>query len=198
MDWWLASFFIGSILSLFLPIVPELSVLILLILSSITLFLYKPLRLSSGLFFGASWMLCNALDYQSLWQVNNLNALQLSTVPQWIQGEVSGLQSLAETTKGQGERKLRRFNVNISHLNSNKLTAMISIRLSWNNAPFTVQQGQTIRLKVKFKPAHGLANIGGFSYQAWLRSKRIIATGYVINDKSNRQAMSLMIKVTVL
>lgn len=163
---------------------PELFVLILVILFSITLFLYKPLRLSSGLFFGASWMLCNAFYYQSLWQVNNLNTLQLATAPQWVQGEISGLQSLIEQTKGNSE-KLRRFNLIISHLNSNKLNTMITIRLSWKNAKLALQQGQTVRLKVKFKPAHGLANIGGFSYQAWLRSNCIIATGYVINDKSN-------------
>jgi len=65
MDWWLASFFLGAILSLFLPIVPDLFVLFLLLLLSVIFFSYrlnsaKPLRLSSGLFFGASWMLFNA------------------------------------------------------------------------------------------------------------------------------------------
>ncbi|MDX2370453.1 MAG: DNA internalization-related competence protein ComEC/Rec2 [Colwellia sp.] len=185
MDWWLASFFLGSILSLFIPIVPDVFVLFLLILLSITLFWYKPLRLSSGLFFGASWMLCNAFNYQSLWQENNLNSLELAATPQWVQGKVIGLQSSTDPTQINRDKKPLRFNLNVSHLNSKELITTIKIRLSWKDATFAVQQGQVVKLKVKFKPAHGLANIGGFSYQAWLRSKRILATGYVINDKNN-------------
>jgi competence protein ComEC len=185
MDWWLASFFIGSILSLFLPIVPELFVLFLLISLSIILFYYKPLRLSSGLFFGASWMLCNAFNYQYLWQENNLNSLELAAAPQWVKGKVSSLQSSANPIQINGNKKALRFNLHVTHVNSKKLNTIIKIRLSWKDASFAVQQGQVVELKVKFKPAHGLANLGGFSYQTWLRSKRILATGYVINDKGN-------------
>ena len=185
MDWWLASFFLGSILSLFLPIVPDLFVLFLLILLSITLFFYKPLRLSSGLFFGASWMLFNAFNHQSLWQDNNLNSLALATAPQWVEGKVISLQSSADPIKLKSDNKPLHFNLNVTHLNSKKLSTIITMRLSWKNSSFAMQQGQLVKLKVKFKPSHGLANIGGFSYQTWLRSKRIIATGYVINDKKN-------------
>ena len=49
-----------------------------------------------------------------------------------------------------------------------------------------MQQGQIVSLKVKFKPAHGLANLGSFSYQTWLNSKKISATGYVVNNKDNK------------
>ncbi|WP_114327080.1 DNA internalization-related competence protein ComEC/Rec2 [Candidatus Colwellia aromaticivorans] len=189
MDWWLASFFLGSILSLFIPIVPDLFVLFLLISLSITFFSYKPLRLSSGLFFGASWMLFNAFNYQSLWQENNLNSLELAEAPQWVQGKVSSLQSSADPIQINRDKKPLRFNLNVTHLNSKKLNTIIKIRLSWKNAKFAVQQGQVVKLKVKFKPAHGLANIGGFSYQTWLRSKRILATGYVVNDKNNNVLM---------
>tara|TARA_R110001583_G_scaffold3967_10_gene23950 strand:- start:15247 stop:17658 length:2412 start_codon:yes stop_codon:yes gene_type:complete len=185
MDWWLASFFLGSLLSLFLPIVPELSVLFLLILLSITLFYYKPLRLSSGLFFGATWMLCNAFNYQSLWQENNLNSLELASAPQWVQGKVTNLQSSVDSIQIKRNKQPLRFNLNITHINSIKLNTIIKIRLSWKNASSAVQQGQVVTLKVKFKPAHGLANVGGFNYQTWLRSKRILATGYVLNDNNN-------------
>lgn len=185
MDWWLASFFLGSIISLFLPIVPDLFVLFLLLLLSIILFSYKPLRLSSGLFVGASWMLFNAFNYQGLWQENNLSSLELATAPQWIQGKVIGLQSSADSIQLKHDNKSLRFNLNVTHLNSRKLNTTIKMRLSWKDALFSLQQGQIVNLKVKFKPAHGLANIGGFSYQTWLRSKHILATGYVINDKNN-------------
>jgi len=186
MDWWLASFFLGSIFSLFLPIVPDLFVLFLLLLLSIILFSYKPLRLSSGLFFGASWMLLNAFLHQNLWQDNNLNSLELAAAPQWVQGKVSNLQSSADSIQMNSNKKQLRFNLNVSHLNSKKLSKVIKIRLSWKNAKFAVWQGQVVNLKVKVKPAHGLANIGGFSYQTWLRSKRILATGYVVDNKENK------------
>ena len=83
MDWWLASFFLGAILSLFLPIVPDLFVLFLLLLLAICFFYVtvnssKPLRLSSGVFFGMSWMLLSAFDFQQVWQENNVNAIALS------------------------------------------------------------------------------------------------------------------------
>ncbi|NQY87872.1 MAG: ComEC/Rec2 family competence protein [Colwellia sp.] len=192
MDWWLASFFLGSILSLFLPIVPDIFVLFLLILLSILLFSYKPLRLSSGLFFGASWMLCNAFNYQNLWQENNLQPLAIAATPQWIQGKVSSLQSSAAFNEINHDKQTLRFNFNVTHINTKKLQTSIKIRLSWKKPPFSVQQGQIVKLKVKFKPAHGLANIGGFSYQTWLRSKRIIATGYVINHQENKVLMTII------
>lgn len=148
------------------------------------------MRLSSGLFFGASWMLLNAFQYQSLWQDNDFNPLHLAAAPQWVQGEVLSLQSLADSIKTSGDKKQLRFNLNVTHINSKKLNRIIKIRLSWKNADFTVFQGQIVNLKVKFKPAHGLANIGGFSYQTWLRSKRILATGYVINNKNNKVSVA--------
>ena len=189
MDWWLASFFLGSIFSLFLPIVPDIFVLFLLLLFSIILFSYKPLRLSSGLFFGASWMLLNAFQHQNLWQDNNLNQLELAAVPQWVQGKVSSLQSSVDSIQMNSDNKPLRFNLNVTHLNSKKLNTIIKIRLSWKDAKLSVQQEQVVKLKVKFKPAHGLANIGGFSYQTWLNSMGILATGYVINDKDNNVLM---------
>ncbi len=194
MDWWLASFFLGAILSLFLPIVPDLFVLFLLLLFSLLFFYYQPLRISSGLLFGACWMLLNAFNYQNQWQKNNLNPLKIASTHQWIQGKVSSLHSLANPLEINNDKNPLRFNLNVTHINSTTLNSTIKIRLSWKKAKLSLQQGQIVQLKVKLKPAHGLANIGGFSYQTWLRSKGIIATGYVINHKKNKViiAKSLM------
>ena len=224
MDWWLACFFLGAIFSLFLPLVPDIFVLFSLLLLS-TLFFYFPfnhhfnlnkpnkpnksfksLRLSSGLLFGASWMLFNAFNFQQLWQENNLNSIALSSKSQWIQGEILSLHSpiasselkynelkhnkLKDSEASVSKKKLvhsrLRFNVNVTQLNNKKLTKEIQLRLSWKNATLALQQGQTVYLKVKFKPAHGLANLGGFSYKTWLNSKSISATGYVVNHKDNK------------
>lgn len=199
MDWWLACFFLGAIFSLFSPIVPDIFVLFLLILLSILFFYYpfysnkiiKPLRLSSGVLFGASWMLLNAFNYQQLWHSNNINAVELSSKAQWIQGEISSLHlPLAEEpaqleSNTDSDNRLR-FNAKITHLNNNRLNSPMQLRLSWKNPSLALQQGQTVQLKVKFKPAHGLANLGSFSYQTWLNSKKISATGYVVNHKDNK------------
>lgn len=234
MDWWLANFFLGAIFSLFLPIVPDLFVLISLLLLAIFFFSFslkkpvnhssqveipnkdnldKPLRLSSGLLFGASWMLLSAFDFQSIWQVNELNAIESSSKAIWIQGEVMSMHSPAEKTESLNNIDIKknnnnnnnnntnentdapdnadlsrgqlRFNIMVSHINKTKLNHAIQIRLSWKNATLALQQGQIVNLYVKFKPTHGLANQGSFSYQTWLNSKKISATGYVINHKSN-------------
>ena len=218
MDWWLANFFLGAIFSLFLPVVPDLFVLISLLLLSIFFFTfslnkivshsvsltqpYKPLRLSSGLLFGACWMLFNAFNFQSLWQVNKLNAIELSNKPQWIQGEVLTMHSpdeqiellkdtdnvneISDTSNLKRVSSHIRFNILVTQLNNAALKRAINIRLSWKNATLALRQGQKINLKVKFKPTHGLANQGGFNYQTWLNSKMISGTGYVINHKDNR------------
>lgn len=131
-------------------------------------------------------VLLNAFQYQSLWQDNNLNPLHLATAPQWIQGEVISLQSSTDSTQIISDKKQLRFNLKVTHLNSKKLNTAIKVRLSWKKPEFIMFQGQVVTLKTKFKPAHGLANVGGFSYQTWLRSKNILATGYVINNKENK------------
>ncbi len=203
MDWWLASFFLGALLSLFLPIVPELFLLFSLLLLSIILFYYplrlrltlsssfKPLRFSSGLLFGATWMLFMAADFQHLWQENNINVLELSAKSHWLQGQVLSLhspqkQADIDANKEKPAHQALRFNFSVTHLDQQKLTTAIQLRLSWKNASLLLQQGQTVLLKVKFKPAHGLANLGSFSYQTWLNSKNISGTGYVLNHKDNQ------------
>nr|MBL0709671.1 ComEC/Rec2 family competence protein [Colwellia sp.] len=211
MDWWLANFFLGSILSLFLPIVPDIFVLFSLLLLSIIFFFYsygsndrKPLRLSSGLLFGMSWMLFNAFEFQHKWQGNNLEAIELASKAHWLEGQVLSLQSPQKQNDNGDHKKVAqvtkydrlRFNFNVTHINNydlnnhklkqQALAKEIKLRLSWKNPPFFLQQGQRVLLKVKFKPTHGLANQGGFSYQTWLNNNSISGTGYVINHKNNR------------
>lgn len=190
MDWWLASFFIGAIFSLFLPVVPDLFVLFSLLLLSVIFFYHKPLRFSSGLLLGMSWMLFNAFHFQWQWQDNGLDAVKLSAKKQFITAKVTSLHSVQkfndiDLAKKTPVKERLRFNVRVTHLNGQKLQTTIKLRLTWKAPSFTLLQGQVVQLKVKFKPAHGLANIGGFSYQTWLNSKSISGTGYVVNHKQN-------------
>ena len=194
MDWWLFTFFIGAILSLFLSIVPTLFYLFLIILLAIAMILYKPLRKTSGLLFGMTWMLFNGWQYQHQWQVNQLNPLILAKTSHRVEGEVLTLSSTpvsepfhlskSPDTLSTTLTIRQRFNFKIKRLNHQGVIVPFVVRLSWENAPFKLAQGQHVILNVKFKPAHGMENKGGFSYKTWLRSHDIIATGYVINRLS--------------
>lgn len=91
-----------------------------------------------------------------------------------------------------------RFNLNVTQLDGQHLIFSKTFRLSWRDPAWKIQQGQQVKLLVKVKPPHGLANEAGFNYQQWLFSEGIIATGYVkphvdnqlINDaKTIRQSL---------
>ena len=75
------------------------------------------------------------------------------------------------------------------HLNNLNVVKPFIIRLRWkmikDEPCFSLAQGQNYQLTIKFKPAHGFANEGGFSYQTWLRQNHIVATGYVKSSKEN-------------
>ncbi len=83
------------------------------------------------------------------------------------------------------EKNNLRFNLNVTHIDQNKLLFKRIIRLSWQQPLWQLAQGQEVSLLVKLKPSHGLANEGGFNYQQWLFSEGIQATGYVKASDSN-------------
>ena len=186
MDWWLFSFFIGAILSLYLPIIPEIFILLLFISLAIALFFNKKSRSASGLFFGLAWMLYNGFQYDNTWLVNNLQLDEMSKKVHQIEGQIV---SIPAVDKGN-----YRFNFQLVKLNGQKMVNPFLIRLRWkinaNDSLYSPAQGHTYRLNVKFKPAHGYANDGGFSYQTWLREKHIVATGYVKSSKKNSLLLS--------
>lgn len=68
--------------------------------------------------------------------------------------------------------------------------------ISWyfrNADPVVLKPGELWRLEVKLKRPRGLANFGGFDYQAWLLRKGIGAKGYVLSGHpSNRDASSAL------
>ncbi|GHE76889.1 recombination protein 2 [Thalassotalea profundi] len=79
-----------------------------------------------------------------------------------------------------------RFNFIAQQLNNTILNEPVVIKLNWNSPKTTLKQGQQWQLFVKLKPAHGLANPGGFSYQTWLRRQNVHATGYVREKQENQ------------
>ncbi|MGJ8693400.1 MAG: DNA internalization-related competence protein ComEC/Rec2 [Thalassotalea sp.] len=178
MDWWLITFFIGAILSLFLPIVPAFSYVIFLTALSLLLFYLKRARKAIGLLFGILWILFTAAIYN---QALNLNDIEFS---HFYQKQITVQGTITSLVTEQDLKANVRFNFIIDHFDNKKLSHPVHVRLSWLAPSHSLAQNQRWQLLVKLKPAHGLANAGGFSYQTWLRKNNLIASGYVVNKKN--------------
>lgn len=204
MERWILSFLLGALLSLFLPIVPTYFYVILFSFVTIVCFVIKKVALIGAFFVGLTWIIFFGASYNNIWQDNGLNKLDLANKRHIVEGEVTSIPD------GHGRKVGFYFTANV--LNGYKLKRPINIKLKWqytspkdktvkkgssqyNSGPLiepklisraTIKQGQYWRLMVKIKPSYGLANPGSFSYQTWLRSKDIHATGYVVNNKENQ------------
>ena len=174
MEWWLLTFFISAILSLFIPIVPEFSLLLAILLVSLFLIAINKYRTFAIALFALSWILIAGSQYQHTFDKNNISIKQLHLKEHVIQGEVINIVS---TKSGSS-----RFNFLISHWQGLPVAEKFTVRLTWKAPSKALLQGQEWQLTVKLKPAHGLANVGGFNYQVWLRQQHIVATGYVKAD----------------
>ncbi len=183
MEWWLLTFFISAILSLFLPLVPEFSLLLAILLLSL-LFVFTPkFRIITVSVAAIVWILLAGYQYKHALSINDIDLATLHKQVHLIQGEVS---NIVHVKSGSS-----RFNFRVSHWQGQPLKKDFLIRLTWKSAEKPLQQGQRWQLAVKIKPSHGLANIGGFNYQVWLRQQQIIATGYVKADKKSPIALTL-------
>lgn len=207
MDWWLLTFFLGAILSLFLPEVPAIFQLFLLLCLAISFYAQKKLRYLSGMWFGALWILAQAYLYQHQLPIDFIDQMQRKQLFA-VEGKVLTLQVKAADTLKKGNvgsasshagKETKRFNFLVSKVNQQQLSQPFIIRLSWQKASLEVTQGQRLYLYVKLKPAHGLANIGTFNYLSWLKAHNIVATGYVINPrKKAKHGLNDLVKVNSL
>ena len=72
-----------------------------------------------------------------------------------------------------------RFNLGVIAIEGHAGKLPSVVRLSWKNAPESLQPGQVWQLPVKLKRPHGFQNPGGFDYERWMFQRGIHATGYV-------------------
>ncbi len=192
MDWWLITFFSGALLSLFLPIVPSLFYLIVTIVLTCLVYYFNVTRFATGFILGCVWMIWSASCYQSSLADLQQGVASAKSNSITVFGEIA---SIAQYKKG-----VQRFNFIVKQLDNHPLTQPLKIRLAWQDATVyklnqdsaqqelnpRVKHQQLWRFKVRIKPAHGLANPGGFSYQTWLRRHGIHGTGYVVADEHNQ------------
>ena len=123
MERWLFTFFIGAILSLFLPIVPDFSHLLFCLFFASIFCLFKRLRSLSGLFFGCAWLLSAGFSYQNIWQTNNLTLDDYVGKTITVKGVVANIPTtLSRKVKdGAVEKKVSRFNFIVEEVNQLKL-----------------------------------------------------------------------------
>jgi len=171
MDSRLFIFISASMSSLYWTSLPSLTVTVCLFVFAILSLFFQKTRTAAFTLIGFSWMASVGHWQYSL-------QLPLTQIQQaiWVEGRVKSLTH---------ELSHPRFNLNIDQIESQSLSVTRLIRLSWNNALWPVKQGQRVRLLVKLKPPHGLANEAGFNYQQWLFSENITATGYVKTSTKN-------------
>lgn len=174
MEWWLLTFFLGAILSLFLPIVPEFYLLILILVLALLLLRIRKYQYLALLMLGACWLLI----FASI-TINKLsnNGIELATLHKQnilVRGTIA--------TIVKQQNKAFRYNFMVSHWQNEALSKPFYIRLNWQKPSTTLLQGQKWQFLVRLKPAHGLANSGSFNYKTWLLHNEIVATGYVKHD----------------
>jgi len=177
MDRWLLSFILGAILSLFSPIVPVLFYQLLLFSLIFLFFFLKPYRNIIAFSLGFFLLLHHAADYHNIWQHNQLKSEHVFNSTVNVIGEVADIPELKNNTT--------RFMFRVKKINQQALTKPFLVRLRWDDIETKVRQGQQWQLDIRLKPAHGYANPAGFSYQTWLISQKIAATGYVIKHQNN-------------
>lgn len=171
MDGRLFSFIAGSFSALLWTALPSLFFLFILLLIAILCLRISAAKTICPFLLGIIWMAS-----VGHWQQHLQLPLSQFTTPILVSGRI---QSLIH-----GEQQVR-FNVRLDTVEQQKLSWPGHIRLTWGQPTWPLKQGQKVQLRVKLKPAHGLANEGGFHYQQWLFSQGLSATGYVKNSRDN-------------
>jgi competence protein ComEC len=159
---------------------------------------------------GATYLLWQGVTYQSVWRDNGINTTEFFVQSHQVTGNITSLVvddiKLANVKhndikldnvksnniknnkiKPGNIKKSTRFNFLVESIDQQPINQPFMVRLSWQKAPKKLHQHQKWQFYVKLKPAHGLANQGGFSYQVWLRQHQLVATGYV-----TKQSQSLL------
>jgi competence protein ComEC len=88
MEWWLLTFFFSAILSLFIPIVPEFSLLLIILLVSLIFIFIGKFRFMAIGVFAVVWILIAGSQYQDTLEKNNIKLDQLHKKVHLIQGGV--------------------------------------------------------------------------------------------------------------
>lgn len=136
------------------------------------------------------------------YQANSLMNNKISTEAEGKELLITGIVDNIPTVRGDGVRFI--LVVQSAEFVEDPLLAKDSkeqvnlrgrVRLGWFQQAQEIQAGELWQLKVKLKRPSGFMNPGGFDYEKWLFTQKIIATGYVrkseqvgnLNNTENRK-----------
>jgi len=190
------AFIIVFLSSLFWPVLPSIQIVATLVLAFIVVsFLrFKLKRWMFGAILGFIWA-SSVGHWYSSWQLPN----QYFNENVIIEGTVKTLQielksptqiNVIKNTLVYDQSKNKQFEHKTFILELNKIgkTALYhspNVLLSWFEPDISLQQGDNVRLLVKIKKPHALANEFGFNRQKWLASQNIVGIGSVRSSPTN-------------
>ncbi len=178
------SFFAGTLILLQFSVLPPLPLVTagvgLMLVFSATCGYKGGYRCASGVVFfvlGLSW---------AYWQAGQL--LQARITPElegqtlWVEGKVEGIPTYAEDSV--------RFVFVVQHSRLVETGEAVpfsgKVRIGWyQHFPPGMQAGEHWRLLIRAKQPNGALNPGGFDYEKWLFSQRIVASAYVRKATAN-------------
>jgi len=181
---WILAFSLGIISGGLIPVLPEISTILLLFIPVLLACRFPWLRLGAAFCLGLWWVL-----FQSIQHDKHILPKHLEQEDLWLTGKISGLPQENEFST--------RFQFTVTSVcldqqdcNSSVLPGDKRLVLLNDYSGLKLLPDQHWRLKVRLKRPRGFANPGGFDYEGWLFQEKITGTGYVRADQANQLAGS--------
>ncbi|MEH6457919.1 MAG: DNA internalization-related competence protein ComEC/Rec2 [Cocleimonas sp.] len=119
------------------------------------------------------------------YQASDLVTKRITTDSEGKELLITGKVKDIPTVRGDGVRFLLDvYSAEYVGTPKEKISLSGIVRLGWFQQAQTVRAGELWQLKVKLKRPSGFMNPGGFDYEKWLFTQKIIATGYVRKSKN--------------
>ncbi len=166
------SFFLGIISLHFFSELPNISIVLMIVITLGILSLKFKSKLVFAFFVGFLWVLLNAK-----WIIDHSIPSDIETKPITVVGIVDSIPESRDNTM--------RFDFNIQQTIPKSLwpnPGRVKLRLRDNAIPLHV--GEQLQLTVKLKRPHGYANPGSFDTERHLFLHRIVAEGTVVNKRT--------------
>ncbi|MDT8452382.1 MAG: DNA internalization-related competence protein ComEC/Rec2 [Gammaproteobacteria bacterium] len=179
------SFLAGIMLIQQCSVLPDLSVLVVILIIALMVVAWrrfrlpgKPLKWLELLIFtlaGACWITFVAGNYLE------------HRLPEMLAGQDFLVEGVIQDIPKEDDH-VQRFVLLVDdfEIEDRRLVLPERLRLSWYYGP-RVNAGERWRLRVRLKPPHGFMNPGGFDYEGWLYQQHIHATGYIRKSEQNRK-----------
>jgi len=171
----------GTVLAVWLPVLPPFGLCLALLLCVIVLHCQKRWHLPAAFLLGMGWLCCTAtLRLDDWWPV------QKQAQDIWTEGIIWSLPVQSGLTL-RFQFRLERYCAKADFASCAPADWQSDRRVFQVSAyePFELVPGQHWRLQLRVRRPHGQANPGGFDYEGWSLQQKISATGYIRASPDN-------------